>query len=161
VCGKRRTDRVSSHAQATTGDTAADVETTKLSPSSLLDQVWHSLLLRPRLYAAVCRAMGVPELIDHHVGLATTGHTRRLKATIKLYNEVYGVRPPSIWREEDPSHEGRGCAPSRKRARASKGGAAAAPADDDGCDPPANSTLADYNIQRECTLHLVLSLGGC
>lgn len=50
-----------------------------LSPSFLVDQAWHELLLRPRLYADVCSALGCAHVIDHDplggkVRAAATSH---------------------------------------------------------------------------------------
>ena len=137
----------------TSGDVEADPFTAKLSPSSVLDEVWHLMMLRPRLYASVCRSLGASEPIDHDPRLALpfAGHGTRLKETIKLYTRVYGVRPPHIWREAALDEE----VPRRpsKRARA-EGAAAAAPRD--GCGPPLLVRLDELP-----TLHLVLKLGGC
>lgn len=36
-----------------------------LSPSRLMDQAWHCLMLRPKLYVAASRALGFADVIDH------------------------------------------------------------------------------------------------
>ena len=143
-----------------------DAETAKLSPSSALDEVWHLLMLRPRLYASVCRSLGVAELIDHDPRLALEGHSTRLKATIKAYKRAFGVRPPFVWREKDEVADdctecSSASAPPAKRVRRIEGGAATAAADDGCGPPPAQYTMDDYTILKESNIHLALRLRGC
>ena len=109
--------------QVASGDPEADSETTIFSPPSVLDEVWHLLLLRPRVYTAVCRSFGVAHLIDHDPRLASShgndARDARRRAAVDAYRHAYGIPPPYLWREEDQSeYEGEDEEPpAPKRAR--------------------------------------------
>ena len=141
--------------KVTAGDIETDLETVKYSPPAVLDDVWHLMMLRPRLYSAVCRSLGVADLIDHDPRLAKEGHSSRLEAYIAAYETAFGVRLRYFWREVKDK-EGGACPTKRARRDGSKA--------DDGYGPPPTykqMTLAAYKIQQECTLHLILKITGC
>jgi len=66
-----------------------------LSPSALIDQVWHAHILHPLKYQAACSALGA--LIDHNpAGSADPDIVRdkRLKLTKFIYRSVFLEIPP-------------------------------------------------------------------
>jgi hypothetical protein len=68
-----------------------------LTPSDIIDQVWHIHMEFPEAYAAFCRKAAGRD-ITHKTGLPKK-ETRRLYAhTRDLYRQVFGERPPfSVW----------------------------------------------------------------
>lgn len=72
------------------------------SCSSPLDAAWHLLLLKPRLYAAVCAELG--DVIDHDPALSLPeeagARRERLERARRAYRRVYGAEPPPAWRDD-------------------------------------------------------------
>jgi large subunit ribosomal protein L40e len=62
--------------------------------------VWHALLLRPVLYAAVCAQL-TGQLLDHNPGAAAASlaqlRAQRLAHTRHAYAREYGGEPPPMW----------------------------------------------------------------
>ncbi len=82
-----------------------DFDATAFSCSAFLDEVWHALLLRPVLYAAVCAQLA-GQLLDHNPGAAAASlaHSRvraqRLAHTRRAYAREYDGEPPPMWCDE-------------------------------------------------------------
>jgi ubiquitin len=151
--------------KVTAGDVEADAETTLFSPPAVLDEVWHQLLLRPRVYSSVCRAFGLADVLDHDPSLAVDEYARdgRLSECTEAYRAAYGIPPPYMWREGQPEFRDREEEeeqPARKRARGDQPEADRAPERMFG-PPPKINCLCDFNIQHGTVVHLVLKLRGC
>ena len=82
--------------------------TLRLSPSPLMDNVWHALLQRPVYYQKVCAeahgdaapAAGKAVLIPHNpcfAGDATEVKRERYKSTLDMYAAVFGKPPPEAF----------------------------------------------------------------
>jgi len=128
----------------------------------VLDDVWHLMMLRPRVYAAVCSAFGVG-LIDHVPRLAEDREERntRRRACCAAYRVTYGSLPPYLWKEgSDPETEEVAEEPAPKRSR----GAARTrdqPLFGPAPDYATHFTLADYDIEENSIINIVLKLRGC
>ena len=93
------------HLKFIVGDTEVPAQ---LSPSFLVDQVWHVHLLKPKLYAKFCQEV-FEQLIDHDLdGTNSTDEKKkeRLLRTKELYKQVFNQDPiDSIWKTPDDSTE--------------------------------------------------------
>ena len=83
-----------------------DLDATKLSPSGLLDKVWHCFLLLPKLYYQFCDKIlpsdvPAPRIIDHNPrGGDDKDRDDRYMRTLRRYERVFGVEPFSLYWEE-------------------------------------------------------------
>ena len=75
-----------------------------LSPSEMVDQVWHAHLLRPKLYAEFCQ-VAFGKIIDHDLPGSKSSKdekAKRQERTRSLYKVVFKKAPPApIWMEEE------------------------------------------------------------
>ena len=78
----------------------------KLSPSYIVDQAWHSLILDPLSYCLLCQKLSnnktdpVDYIIGHnqHGGGDNSLQKKRYKANLKLYKEYFDIDAPDmIW----------------------------------------------------------------
>ena len=83
-----------------------DLDATKLSPSGLVDKVWHCFLLLPKLYYQFCdkilpSEVGAPRIIDHNPrGAEDKDRDDRYMRTLRRYERVFGAEPSSLYWEE-------------------------------------------------------------
>ncbi len=82
---------------------AGDEDATTLSPTDVIDAVWHQLLLNPRLYKNINEALG-GEMIDHNPegGRDVAARNKRVCRTIEIYKTVF-ISPAasvasSVWK---------------------------------------------------------------
>jgi hypothetical protein len=81
-----------------------DMNAEKLSPSAVIDQAWHSLLLDPLSYCLLCQKLSnnktdpLDYIIGHNQHGGGSGQKTRYKATLKLYKEYFDTDAPDmIW----------------------------------------------------------------
>ena len=91
-----------------------DLDATMLSPSGIVDIVWHTFMLLPKLYNNFCNSMlplrgvGHPRVIDHNpMGTDDVDREDRYRRTLQLYKEVFGTKPPILFwpSAEEEFHE--------------------------------------------------------
>jgi hypothetical protein len=124
------------------------------SPPEALDKAWHLLLQLPVLYASVCsklpttamtNTLPMPmRMVDHDPMRAADPldvRERRYINSVRKYKEVYGVNPPAVWSQPIS------CDTVKLEFQADK--------------MVRDAVLADFGIERECTLHLLTRLYGC
>ncbi|KAL3761311.1 hypothetical protein ACHAWU_010224 [Discostella pseudostelligera] len=79
---------------------AGDEDATTLSPTDVIDAVWHQLLLNPRLYKSINDSLG-GEMIDHNPegGRDVDSRNERVTRTIEMYKSIYNITPAmgSVW----------------------------------------------------------------
>jgi len=87
-----------------------DLNATKLSPSGVVDKIWHCFLLFPKPYSQFCNMIlpsevEAPRIIGHNPFGAEDGNREnRYMRTLVRYERVFGIEPPSLfW--EDPEDE--------------------------------------------------------
>jgi hypothetical protein len=106
-----------------------DVDASKLSPSTVVDEVWHAMLLFPMDYSDLCDAIlprnSSSRLIDHNPlgGDDMEAREVRYQETRVLYEKTFRELPPSdIWgsNETEGKKEATPEVTSRKRARVEK-----------------------------------------
>lgn len=72
-----------------------------LSPSDMVDQVWHLHLLHSREYRENFCGRVVGRFLDHHPGLGEDGdgarHEAQYAAALAAYRARFGEPPPDIW----------------------------------------------------------------
>ena len=92
-----------------TGDTACPQQ---LSPSPLVDQVWHLHLQHPGLYVSSCRKIGeCIDLIDHNPSTGeddTYKKLNRLERTKIAYKLLFGSEAPKEFWSWSPLKPGAG-----------------------------------------------------
>lgn len=72
------------------------LDTLKLSPSGLVDHIWHAHLLLPQHYVQVCEMLG--GLIEHSVLTAMSDdRSQRYDRTVELYTNIWGRPDAEIW----------------------------------------------------------------
>ena len=82
-----------------------DMNAEKLSPSYIVDQAWHSLILDPLSYCLLCQKLSnnktdpLDYIIGHNQhGGGDNSQKKRYKATLKLYKEYFDIDAPDmIW----------------------------------------------------------------
>jgi hypothetical protein len=76
---------------------AGDEDAKILSPTDVIDMVWHKLLLNPRLYKNINEALG-GEMIDHNPegGRDVAARNKRVHRTIEMYKTVFITSATSI-----------------------------------------------------------------
>ncbi len=80
-----------------------DTHALLLSPSGIVDTVWHMALLMPKLYMELCHALMAargqrPELIDHAPIFADAeARADRIAVTKALYKRVFREEPPEVY----------------------------------------------------------------
>ena len=83
-----------------------DLDATKLSPSGLVDKVWHCFLLLLKLYYQFCdkilpSEIAAPRIFDHNPrGAEDKDRDDRYMRTLRRYERVFGVEPSSLYWEE-------------------------------------------------------------
>eukprot|EP00899_Mesostigma_viride_P003458 jgi/Mesvir1/13112/Mv26295-RA.1 len=76
-----------------------------LSPTGLVDDIWHRLLLFPRLYYQVCHAIS-GKIMDHNPNEATgppAKRSARIHNTIDAYAQTFPGWPSALWASGLPS----------------------------------------------------------
>ena len=171
-----------------TGDTACPQQ---LSPSPLVDQVWHLHLQHPGLYVAACRKIGEGiDLIDHNPSNAEDdpyGYKKleRLERTKIAYKLLFGTEAPTEFWSWSALKPGAGGGQIFVRDLTGKALTFEVRFDEKIAELkmkiqyrqgiPAGSqrliflgrqldnslSLLDYNIYKDSTLHLILRLCGC
>ena len=73
-----------------------------LSPSTLVDSVWHAQMLRPSAYINFCQSL-FGKIIDHDMAVYKSSDNEKLKRrrrTLTVYKMVFNEEPnPLIWEE--------------------------------------------------------------
>ena len=73
-----------------------------LSPSTLVDSVWHAHMLRPSAYNNFCQSL-FGKIIDHDMAVSKSSDDEKLKRrrrTLTVYKMVFNEEPnPLIWEE--------------------------------------------------------------
>ena len=84
----------------------------KISPSGSVADAWHCFLLLPKLYYQFCdkilpSEVAAPRIIDHNPrGAEEEDSDDRYTRTLRRYERVFGVEPPSlIWEELDEKED--------------------------------------------------------
>lgn len=99
---------------------AGDWDAEKLSPSARVHAVWHAALLETKAYEKYCSQISqghLPSFIHHDTlcahpgGVTTAERSTRYSATVQLYTELFGKRPPfAVWplseKEETETNKG-------------------------------------------------------
>lgn len=99
----------------------ADEDATILSPSLLIDRVWHEHILDTRGYAKACASLlGAPRLLHHDADgdLDHAARARRVETTMLCYRARFG-RPPEglAWNFDEAKEAAASAAdPAQKRA---------------------------------------------
>jgi len=74
-----------------------------VSPSEIIDKVWHQHLIFTHSYSEFCKILG--KVIQHVPSLHSSSDFERLsnarKYTNEIYRKVFGVQPVDIWLNED------------------------------------------------------------
>ena len=81
---------------------ARDHKRLRLSPSKMIDKIWHLHLMYPLKYYQFCEQHAGGKIIDHSPDNKYDGrHCQRLKNTLKLYRSTFGYEPSDdIWMEQ-------------------------------------------------------------
>jgi len=143
----------------------------RFSPSHMIDQVWHEILLFPRGYQRFCASLlGDSKIFDHDPRAASyrSARSARYSSTFKRYMQVFKASPlegvwdvPASW-QCDPELCGGSMNSVKSRLQDKEG----IPVDQQrlifaGRQLEHHKTLADYSIVKESVLDLVLRLRGC
>ena len=78
-------------------------KTGKLTPSIIVDLVWHEFILCTQAYQEYCDAK-IGRMIHHHPGGSEAENQKQFKRTIQLYTETFGAPDKFYWGgESDPA----------------------------------------------------------
>ena len=85
-----------------------DTNARLLSPSRVIDEAWHALMLQPVLYVSICdrllpRTVSSPRIIDHNpLGGTSSDRGKRYFRTLGRYLETFDEQPPAeFWPLEE------------------------------------------------------------
>jgi len=67
-----------------------------LTPSQVVDDVWHEFILCTQAYTDFCQER-YGRYVHHHPGGDATKHAEQFRQTLGLYQERYGPPPPRYW----------------------------------------------------------------
>ena len=77
-----------------------------LSPSTIIDQVWHTHLMRPTIYNNFCHSC-FGTMIDHDIAGSKSSEPekqKRRRRTINMYKLIFKANPnPIIWKNHEAS----------------------------------------------------------
>lgn len=81
---------------------AEDYDASQLSPSPIIDKLWHHFLLYPKKYYQFCKKFAGGKIIDHSPDNRNDdGHWTRFRNTLSLYRSTFREQPSrSIWKTE-------------------------------------------------------------
>ena len=82
----------------------------RLTPSYLVDQGWHELILFTRYYENFCeKTWG--RFIHHHPGGKKQENQKNFQKTLTLYTQQWGNPPVQFWLNQDENQSIPGCGP--------------------------------------------------
>ena len=80
----------------------------RLTPSYLVDQAWHELILFTHYYKNFCEHT-LGRFIHHHPGGSQTENQENFNKTLNLYSQQWGDPPPQFWLQIMDGQQGPKC----------------------------------------------------